>query len=160
MHHDTQDKFTKEAVHLRGLLPVQFNLAEQFHLFLAQVSSLQTTILIGRMLPLILLLTLLQLIDPHLLLAHGLNPVRAIILMNNWPRYSADLLTHLILIRLLVLILIQGELKPASLILSVALSLISSIISCFNVVYISTLIWCNSTWILWKSTLQWLILLE
>ena len=40
MHHDAQDKFTKEAIHLWGLLPVQFNLAKQFHLFLAQVSFL------------------------------------------------------------------------------------------------------------------------
>ena len=70
---------------------------------------------IGRMLPLILLLTIIQLIDLYLLLAHGPNPIRAIILMNNWPKYSADLLTLLILIRLLVLILIQEELKPASL---------------------------------------------
>ena len=35
MHHDAQDKFIKEAVHLQGLLLVQFNLVEQFHLFLA-----------------------------------------------------------------------------------------------------------------------------
>jgi len=102
-------------------------------------------ILIGRMLLLILVLTIIQLIDPHLLLAHGPNLVRAIILINNWLKYSADLLTLLILIRLLDPILIQGELKPAFLILSAALSLISSIISYFNVVYISMLIWCNST---------------
>jgi len=102
MHHDAQDEFTKEAVHLWGLLLVQFNLAKQFCLFLAQVSSLWTTILIGRMLPLILLLTLLQLIDPHLLLAHGQNPIRVRILMNNWLTYLADLLTYLILIRPLV----------------------------------------------------------
>ena len=72
----------------------------------------------------------------------------------------ADLLTHLILIRLLVPILIQEKLKPISLTSSVTLSLISSIISCSNVIYIFVLIWCNSTWTLWKSTLQWLILLE
>ena len=46
----------KEAIHLQGLLPVQSNLARQFRLFLAQVSSLQTMILIGRMLPLLILL--------------------------------------------------------------------------------------------------------
>ena len=33
--------------------------------------------------------------------------------MNNWLRYSADLLTLLILIRLPDLILIQGELNPS-----------------------------------------------
>jgi len=42
-------------------------------LFLAQVSSLWTMILIGRMLPLILVLTMIQLINPHLLLTHGPN---------------------------------------------------------------------------------------
>ena len=110
---------------------------------------LQTTILIGRILLLLILpLILLQLINLHLLLAHSQNPIRVIILMNNWPKYSADLLTHLILIRLLVLILIQGELKSTSPILSVALSLISLIIFCFNVTYISTLIWHNLTWTL------------
>ena len=35
MCHDAQDEFTKEAIHLQGLLPVQFNLAKQFYLFLA-----------------------------------------------------------------------------------------------------------------------------
>ena len=65
--------------------------------------SLQTTILIGRMLLLILLLTIIQLIDLYLLLAHGPNPVGMRILMNNWPKYLADLL---ILIRLPVPILI------------------------------------------------------
>jgi len=146
MLHDAQEEFIKEAVHLWGLPLVQFNLVKQFHLFLAQVLSLQTTILTRRMLPLlILLLILLQLIDPHFLLADGPNPVRVRILMNNWLKYLADLLTHLILIKLLVPILIQGKLKPASPTLSVALSLTSSIISCFNVAYISMLIWCNST---------------
>ena len=98
-------------------------------------------ILIGRILPLlILLLILLQLIDLHSLLTHGQNPVGAIILMNNWPKYLADLLTHLILIRPPDLKLIQGELKPVFLILSAALSLTSLIISCSNAVHTSTLI--------------------
>ena len=57
--------------------------------------------------------------------------------MNSWPTYLVDLQTLLILIRLLVLILIQGELKPISLILSVALSLTSSIIFYSNIVSIS-----------------------
>ena len=92
------------------------------------------------MLPLILLLTIIQLIDLYLLLAHSPNPIEVRILMNNWPMYLANLLKHLILIRLPVTILIQGELKPASPILSVALSLTSLIIFCFNVTYISTLI--------------------
>jgi len=35
MCHDAQDEFTKEAIHLQGLLPVQLNLAKQFYLFLA-----------------------------------------------------------------------------------------------------------------------------
>ena len=52
---------------------------------------------------LILLLTIIQLIDLYLLLAHGPNPVGMRILMNNWPKYLADLL---ILIRLPVPILI------------------------------------------------------
>ena len=105
---------------------------------------LWTTILTGRMLLLlILLLTLLQLIDLHLLLAHGLNPIAVRILMNNWLKYSANLLTHLILIRLLVPILIQGKLKSVFPILSVALSLTSSIISCSNIAYISMLTWHN-----------------
>ena len=148
MCHDAQDEFTKEAVHLQDLLPVQFNLAKQFHLFLAQVSSLWTMILIGRMLLLILLLIIIQLIDLHLLLAHGPNPIGVIILMNNWPMYLADLLTHLILIRLLVPILIQGRLKPTSPTLSAALSLTSLIISCFNVTYISMLTQRNLIWTL------------
>ena len=57
--------------------------------------------------------------------------------MNSWPTYLVDLQTLLILIRLLVLILIQGKLKPISLILSVALSLTSSIIFYSNIVSIS-----------------------
>jgi len=56
MRHDAQDESIKEAVHLRGLPPVQSNLPGQFRLSLAQVSSLQTMILIGRMLPLLTLL--------------------------------------------------------------------------------------------------------
>jgi len=74
--------------------------------------------------------------------------------MNNWPKYLADLLTNLILIRLLVLILMQEKLKSVSLALSAALSLTSSIISYFNVTYIFMLIQCNSTQTLQKSTLQ------
>ena len=60
--------------------------------------------------------------------------------MNNWLTYLADLLTLFILIRLLVLILIQEELKPTFLTPSVALSLTGSIIFCFNITYISVLI--------------------
>ena len=58
MRHDIQDKSIKEADHLLGLFLVQFNPAGQFHLFLAQVLSLRTMILIGKMLPLILVLTI------------------------------------------------------------------------------------------------------
>ena len=58
MCHNAQDESIKEAGHLRGLLPVQSNLPRQFHLSLAQVSFLRTMILIGRMLPLILVLTI------------------------------------------------------------------------------------------------------
>ena len=152
MLHNAQDEFTKETVHLQGLLPVQFNLDKQFCLFLAQVLSLRMMILTRRMLPLLILpLILLQLIDLHLLLTHGQNLVGVIILMNNWLKYLADLLTLLILIRLpvqILQILIQEELKPASLTLSAALSLISSIIFCFNVTYISMLTQHNSTQIL------------
>jgi len=57
-------------------------------------------------------------------------------------------------LRLPHLTLILGELKPASPTLSAALSLTSSIISCFNASYISVLIRCNSTWTLQKSTSQ------
>ena len=56
MHHNAQDKFINKAVHLRGLSLVQSNLPGQFCLFLAQVSSLQTMTLIGRMLPLLILI--------------------------------------------------------------------------------------------------------
>jgi len=40
MLHNAQDKFTKEAIYLRDLPLAQFNLAKQFCLFLAQVSTL------------------------------------------------------------------------------------------------------------------------
>jgi len=106
------------------------------------------------MLLLILVLTIIQLIDPHLLLAYGPNPIRAIILMNNWPKYLADLLTPLILIKLPDPILTQEELKLIFPTLSAVLSLTSSIISCSNAGYISVLIWHNLTWILRKLTLQ------
>ena len=56
--HNIQDNSISEAVHLRGLPLVQSNLPRQFCLSLAQVSSLRTIILIGRMLPLILVLTI------------------------------------------------------------------------------------------------------
>ena len=111
-------------------------------------------ILIGRMLLLILVLTIIQLIDLHLLLTHGPNSIRVIILINNYPKYLADLLTYLILIRLLVPILIQERLKPTFLTLSAALSLTSSIISCFNVAYISILTQHNSIQTLQKLTSQ------
>jgi len=160
MLHNDQDEFTKNTAYFQGLYWVLSILAKQFCLFLAQVSSLWTMILTGRMLPLILLLILLQLIDLPLLLTYSQKPIRVTILMNSWPMYLADLLTHLMLMRLPDLILIQGELKPTSLTLSVALSLTSSITSCSNVTYISVLTWHNSTWTLQKLTLQWLILLE
>ena len=35
MLYDTQEEFTKETVYLQDLSLVQFNLAKQFHLFLA-----------------------------------------------------------------------------------------------------------------------------
>jgi len=75
--------------------------------------------------------------------------------MSSWPTYLVDLQTLLILIKLPVLILIQGELKLTSLTLSVALSLISLIISYSNVISTSMLIWCNLTQTLQKSTSQW-----
>ena len=148
-------------LHQQGLSPVQSNLPGQFHLSLAQVSSLRTMILIRRMLPLlILILIIIELIDLHPLLAHCQNSIGAIILTNDWPKYSADLLTLSTLIRLLDLTLIQGELKPASPTLLAALSPTSSIISYFNAGYISVLIRRNSTQTLQKSTLQWPTLLE
>ena len=54
--HDVQDESIKETIYLWGLLLVPSNLAEQFCLFLAQVSSLWTMTLIGRMLPLLILI--------------------------------------------------------------------------------------------------------
>jgi len=56
MRHDAQDESISEAIHLRGLPLVQSNLSGQFRLSLAQVSSLWTMILIGRMLPLLILI--------------------------------------------------------------------------------------------------------
>ena len=56
MCHDAQDESIKEAIYLWGLLLVQSNLAGQFCLFLAQVLSLQIMTLIGRMLPLLILI--------------------------------------------------------------------------------------------------------
>ena len=56
MRHNAQDESINEAVHLQGLLLVQSNLPRQFRLFLAQVLSLQTIILIGRMLPLLIII--------------------------------------------------------------------------------------------------------
>ena len=159
MLHDAQDEFTKETAHLQGLHQVLSILAKQFHLFLAQVLSLWTTILTGRILLLILLL-IIQLIDLLLLLAHGQNFIGVIILMNSWPTYLVDSLILLTLIRPLVLILIHEELKPVSPIPSAVLSLTSLIISCSNITYISMLTWCNSTWTLQKLTSQWLISLE
>ena len=142
MLHNNQDKFTKEAAHLQGFCQVLSILAKKFCLFLAQVSFLQTTILTERMLPLLIPL---QLIDLLLLLTHSQNSVGAIILMNSWLMYLANLLTHLMLIRLLDLILIQGELKPTSPTPSAAQCLTSSIISYSNVIYISMLIQRNLT---------------
>jgi len=123
--YNDQDKSTKEATHFQGLYQVLSILAKQFCLFLDQVLSLQTTILTGRMLSLILLLILLQLIDLSFLLAYSKNLVRVTILMNSWLIYLADLLTLLILIRFPDLILIQGELKPIFLTLLAALSIIT-----------------------------------
>ena len=68
--------------------------------------------------------------------------------MNSWPMYLVNLLIHSMLIRLLVLILIQEELKPISLTSSVALSPTSLIISYSNITSTSILIQHNSTWIL------------
>ena len=59
--------------------------------------------------------------------------------------YLVDLQIYLILIRPLVLILILGELKPAFLIFSAALSLTSSIISYSNIASTFMLIPCNLT---------------
>ena len=153
MLHDAQDRFIKEANHLWDLLLILFNLTRQFHLSLAQVLSLWTMILIGRMLPLLILLLIWYLIDPLLLLAHGQNLIGAIILISSWPTYLVDLQTLLMLIRPLVLILIQEKLKLASLTLSAVLSLTSLIIFYSNVIFTFMLIPHNLTQTLQKSTL-------
>jgi len=81
------------------------------------------------------------------------NPNAIIILMTNWPIYLIILQTHLQLIKLLVLMLIQRKLKPTFPISSAALSLLGSIISYSNVTSISMLILHNLIWTLRKSTL-------
>ena len=143
-----------KADYLWGFLLILFNLTRQFYLSLVQVLFLQTMILIGKMLLLLILLLIWYLIDPLFLLAHSQNPIRAIILINSWLIYSVDSQIHLMLIKSLVLILIQEELKPASLIPLAALSLTSSIIFYFNITSTSTLILCNLTQTLQKSTFQ------
>ena len=147
MLHNAQDEFTKETAYLRSLHQVQSILAEQFCLFLAQVSFLQTMILTGRMLLLILLL-IIQLIDLLFLLVYGQNPIGAIILMNSWLTYLVDSLILLTLIRPPVLILIHEELKPTFPTSLAVLSLTSSIIFCSNIAYISVLTQCNLIWTL------------
>ena len=57
MRHNAQDESINKAVHLWGLPLVQSNLPRQFCLFLAQVLSLRTMTLIGRMLPLLILIS-------------------------------------------------------------------------------------------------------
>ena len=136
----------------QGLLLILFSLAKQFHLSLAQVLSLQTTILIGRMLLLLILLLTWHPID-LLSLTYSQNPIRVIILISSWLIYLVNSQTHLMLIKLLVLILILGKLKPVFLTPLVALSLTSSIIFYSNVISTSALILCNSIQILQKSTL-------
>jgi len=71
-----------------------------------------------------------------------------------------DLQICLMLIRPQVLILNQGELKLVFQTLSVALSLTSSIIFYFNVIFTSMLILYNLTQTLQNWFLQWLILLK
>ena len=88
---------------------------------------------------LLILLLIIQLIDLLLLLTYSPNPIRARILMNSWLMYLANLLTHLIIIRLPVLILMQEELKPASPTPLAVLGLTNSIISYSNIAYISVL---------------------
>ena len=140
MLHDVQDIFIKEANHLWGLLLILFNLARQFCLSMAQVLFLWIMILIERMLLLLILLLIWHLIDLLILLAHGQNSIRVIILMSSWLIYLANLQTPLTIIRPLVLILIQVKLKPIFLTPLVVLSLISLIISYSNIISISTLI--------------------
>ena len=158
--HNIQDRFIKETNHLQDLHLILSNLAKQFHLFLAQVSSLQIIILIGRMLLLLILLLIWHLINLLFLLTYSQNFIRTIILMSSWLTYLVNLQKFLILIRPLVLTLIQEELKPISLTLLTALSLTSLIIYYSNVVFIFIPISCNLTWILQKLTLQWPISLE
>ena len=120
-----------------------------------------------------LLLLIQLLIDLILLLVHGQNSNTAIILMSNWLIYLVILQTHLLLIKPLILIIIQEELKLTFLtlsmlllrmfkrvvladtsVLTVVLSLTSSIISYFNIVFISMLIPYNFIQILQKLTSQ------
>ena len=68
-----------------------------------------------------LLLLIQLLIDLILPLVHGQNSNTAIILMSNWLIYLVILQTHLLLIKPLILILIQEELKLTFLTLSVLL---------------------------------------
>ena len=56
MLHNIQDIFIKETDYLQGPHFVLFNLARQFYLSLAQVLSLQTMILIRRILSLLIIL--------------------------------------------------------------------------------------------------------
>ena len=60
--------------------------------------------------------------------------------MNNWLTYLVGLQTHLLLIKILVLILIQEKLKLVSPILLVVLNLTSLLISYFNITFMSALI--------------------
>ena len=83
MPYNAQNISIKESNHLQGLQLILFILPRQFFLFLAQVLSLYTMILIGRM----LLLLIQLLIDLIILLAHGQNSNAVIILINNWPMY-------------------------------------------------------------------------
>ena len=80
--------------------------------------------------------------------AYVQNPIIVIILIGNWLIYLVNLQTHSQLIKPLVLILIQGELKSVFLILLVALSLTSLIISYSNIIFTSMLILHNLIWIL------------
>ena len=114
-----------------------------FHCRLIIILSIYVwlTLTLAKVCPHSCLITLL--IDLILLLAHSQNSNATIILMSNWLTYLVILQTNLLLIKLLILILIQEKLKPIFLTLSVALSLISFIISYFNIVFISTPIPCN-----------------
>ena len=142
MFHNVQDIFIKETNYLQNFHLILFNLPRQFYLSLA---SLQTMILIGRILSLLILLLIWHLIDLLLLLTYSQNSIAVIILISSWLTYLVNLQTLSMLIKLPVLILIQGKLKLISPTLLVALNLISSIIFCFNVISTFTLILCNST---------------